>query len=109
MHPFWITFIVFAIFLTAESIASLLFIRKSRNNYPVLWKDAGCPTILGDSDLISAWKTNRYLLKRDYLKIEDETGRQFAERMRFPMLAGYFGAWGGALLFVTSFMFFGKP
>jgi hypothetical protein len=109
MHPFWASLIIFAVFITVEGVASWIFIRSSKNRFPALWKHAGCPTLLGDSDLISAWGTNRYLLRREYQSLRDEAGRQFAERLRLPMLIGYFGSWLAVVGFLVCLCIFGKP
>ncbi len=64
---------------------------------------------MGDSDLISAWGTNRYLLRNRHLEISDEGARQFAERLRLPMLVGYFGSWVSVAVFFLCLAVFGKP
>ncbi len=109
MDPFWTSLAVFAVFLTVESLASWSFIRGSRKSHPVLWEHAGSPTLLGDSDLISAWGTTRYLMRREYEVLEDSSDRQFAERLRLPMLIGYFGSWLSAGTFFLCLFLFGKP
>ena len=109
MNPFWTSFAVFAVFLTVESVASWLFIRGSRKRHPVLWEHAGSPTLLGDSDLISAWGTTRYLMRREYESLNDRLGRQFAERLWLPMLIGYFGSWLSVGAFFLCLFLFGKP
>ena len=109
MNPFWASFIIFAVFLTVESIASWVFIHRSRKKYRALWEHAGCPTLLGDSDLISAWGTTRYLMRREYQSLSDEAGRRFAERLRLPMLVGYFGSWLSVIGFFVCLLLFGKP
>lgn len=109
MHPFWASFVVFALFLSVESVASWVFIRRSRKLYRSLWEHAGSPTLLGDGDLISAWGTNRYLMRREYQSLRDDPGKQFAERMRLPMLIGYFGSWLAVLGFLICLFLFGKP
>lgn len=109
MHPFWFSLSVFGLFLTVEGIASWVFIRRSRRLYPELWEHAGSPTLLGDGDLISAWPTNRYLLRRQYLQLDDATARNFAEKLRLPMLIGYFGSWAAVAGVLVSLLVFGKP
>ena len=109
MHPFWLSLGIFGFFLTVEGVASWVFIRRSRRYYLELWEHAGCPTLLGDSDLISAWPTNRYLLRRGYLQIGDAKARNFAEQLRLPMLVGYFGSLASVAGFFICLFVFGKP
>lgn len=109
MHPFWISFGLFAVFLTVESVASWVFIRRSRRNHPELWIHAGSPTLLGDSDLISAWPTVRYLLRREYRQIKDVNATTFAEQLRTPMLVGFFGGWISATGVFACLFVYGKP
>lgn len=109
MHPFWISFTAVAAFLIVESVSSWIFIRCSKKNHPMLWEHAGCPTFWGDGDLIGAWGTNRYLLRRRHLELGDEASRQFAERLRLPMLVGYFGSWLSVGAFFVCLYLFGKP
>ena len=109
MHPFWVSFAVFAVFLAVESVASWVFIRRSKERYPALWEHAGCPTLLGDADLIGAWGTNRYLMRREYQLLNDDAGKRFAEELRLPMLIGYCGSWLSLAVFFICLFLFGKP
>jgi hypothetical protein len=109
MHPFWISFAVFAVFLTVESVSSWIFIRGSKKRHPTLWEHAGCPTLLGDGDLIRAWGTNRYLLHKKHLELNDGAAQEFAEKLRLPMLIGYFGSWLAVAAFLLCLLLFGKP
>jgi len=108
MSPFWTSFGLFATFLVVESFWSWRFIRGSKKYHHVLWVHAGRPTLLGDGDLISAWGTNRYLLERRYRQLNDAAAEQFAERLRLPMLVGYFGSWLSLGAFFVCLAVFGK-
>lgn len=109
MHPFYLCSSLVVALILVESTTSWIFIRRSRKRYPILWSDAGEPTLLGDGNLIRAWGTNHYLLKREYQHLSGPDGRYFAEKMRMPMLIGYFGGWISVLLFWLCILIYGTP
>jgi len=109
MHPFWSSFIAFAVFLVAESILSWHFIRGSKKHHRVLWRHMGSPTLMRNADLIGAWKINKYLLRKKHAILQDVEARGFAERMRLPMLVSYFGSFVTVIIFLGCYFVFGKP
>jgi hypothetical protein len=94
----------FLILLIAESLTSWLFIRGSRTKHPSLWQHAGCPTLLGNGDLMSAWPLIRYVRRRDYAALPDGAAVAFADRMRMPMIISYWAALASAVALVASLL-----
>jgi len=106
---FWSAFGVFSFFLILESITSWVFIRGSKKYHPVLWQHSGEPTLMGNSDMISAWPLNKYLMNRKYLEIADQSAIAYAEKNRLPFAITYFGACISAIAFFTVIYLFGVP
>ncbi len=106
---FWISFVIFILFLILESIMSWIFIRKSKTLYPKLWLHAGKPTLMGNGDLISAWPLNKYLMNRDYIELEDNNEKDFARRIRLPFILSYFLALLSGIAFINTFFIVGMP
>lgn len=87
--------------LTLESIPSWVVIRGSRKKHPELWIHSGKPTLLGNGDLFKAWPLVQYYKNKDYLKemvidyahyppIKDKAALEFAQKMRLPLVIGYY-------------------
>ena len=100
----WTVFGAFLIFLIAESLTSWLFIRGSRKNHPSLWQDAGCPTLIGNSDLISAWPLIRYVSRRKYSALPDRSAVAFADGIRMSMIVSYWAALGSGIAALVGFL-----
>jgi hypothetical protein len=101
---FWPTFAIFLICLLAESLTSWLFIRGSKKKHPALWGHAGCPTIMRNGDLISAWPLIRYVSRREYVTIEDPVAISFADRIRVPMVVSYWATLGSVAAFFFALL-----
>ena len=97
--------------LALEGITSWIAIRVARKRHPELWVHSGKPTLLGNGDLMKAWPLVRYYRDRAYLKSIRQDGQQFsavkdvgslefAERVRTPLLYGYYAGWAGVLIAV---------
>ena len=106
---FIISFGVFFVCLIGESVTSWIFIQGSKKKYPMLWKHAGSPTLMGNGDLFSAWPLAKYILKKRYLKIDCKDSIVFAEKLRFPFLAGYFSAIVTVIWCFVALLIFGVP
>lgn len=105
---FWLSFSIFAFFLTLESVTSWFFIRGSKKKHPDLWLHAGEPTLMGNSDLVSEWPINKYLIYREYLEIDNKEAIMFAEKMRLPVVVSYFLAALSAINVLICIFVFGK-
>ena len=60
--------------------------------HPKLWEDAGCPTLMGNGDLISSWHLVRYVSRREYRFVDDVDAVSFADRLRGPLAVSYWAA-----------------
>ena len=92
----------FVLFLIAESTTSWLFIQGSRKNHPTLWEHAGCPTLIGNGDLINAWPIVRYVSRRDYAAVSDQRSVAFADKLRLPFLVTYWAAMASAIALIIT-------
>jgi len=103
---FWTFAGLFFFCLVFESLTSWIFITRSRKNHPKLWHHAGCPTLIGNGDLIRAWSLNKYLLFSRFEELTDRGAVQFARKMRVPVVGTYFFTVGLApIAFVIMIVF----
>ncbi len=96
--------VAFVLFLIAESVTSWLFIRGSKRKHPALWEHAGCPTLLGNGDLFSAWPLIRYVSRRDYAAVSDTQSVNFADVFRVPLIATYWAAVASAIALIVTLL-----
>lgn len=90
--------------LLAESLTSWLFIRGSRRRHPALWRHAGCPTVMGNGDLISAWPLVRYVGRREYAALPDPAAVRFADGLRLPLVASYWATAASVAAFLAALL-----
>lgn len=100
----WLAFGVFFVCLTAESWMSWRFIYGSRKRHPALWRHAGCPTVMGNSDLVRAWPLVRYVSRRAYRTLPDSKAVSFADEARRPMMVSYWASVGSAAVFFSALL-----
>lgn len=101
---FWAAIGVFLVSLLAESVTSWMFIRGSKKRYPALWEHAGCPTIMGNGDLISAWPLIQYVTRKDYAAVSDGAAVSFADGIRMPMVASYWATVASAVAVAVTLL-----
>jgi hypothetical protein len=107
--------IFFVAGLVLEKVTSWIAVRVTRKRHPELWVHSGHPTLLGNGDLMKAWPLVRYYRDRNYLipvqlddqhlpPVSDPEALKFAERLRTPLLYGYWAGWAGILVAIAFFV-----
>lgn len=48
-------------------------------------------------------------MRREYASMGYDAGKRLAERLRWPMLIGYFGCWLSGAAFLLCLAVFGEP
>ena len=76
-HPTVITLIYFLGMLIVGSAIQWTFLIKLKKHHPEQWEHAGKPTIFNNGDLVKAWPTTKYLIKKLYTESNLTSGIQF--------------------------------
>ena len=109
LHPTIALLVVFVVALCAESWFSWRFLRELRTNYEDLWVRSGRRTTWSDLELISAYPTIKYLWKREYVPLSQESEVDFCERHRLPVAISWAAAVASVPAFLVSLLAFGWP
>jgi len=109
MHPTAIALIYFLGMLIIGSAIQWTFLIKLKKHHSVQWEHAGKPTIFNNGDLIKAWPTTKYLLKKLYVDSGSNEGVKFCNSFRNSMIYGYFLTGSTVPLFLVSMLIFGWP
>lgn len=108
-HPTVIALIYFLGMWVIGSAIQWTFLIKLKKHHVEQWEHAGKPTIFNNGDLVKAWPTTKYLIKRFYIGSNSKSGIQFCNVYRFPMIYGYFLTAISLPLFIASIFLFGWP
>jgi hypothetical protein len=109
MHPTAIALMYFIGMLIIGSGIQWTFLIRMKKNHPEQWEHAGKPTIMNNGDLVKAWPTTMYLMKRSYNESNSSTGINFCNTYRLPMIYGYFLTAISVPLFFACIFLFGWP
>jgi len=108
-HPTAITLIYFLGMLIIGSAIQWTFLIKLKKHHTVQWEHAGKPTIVNNGDLVKAWPTTKYLMKKNYTTSGSNTGIEFCQTYRSSMIYSYFLTAVSVPLFLLSIFVFGWP
>lgn len=109
MHPTAIALIYFLGMLIIGSAIQWTFLIKIKKHHPEQWEHAGKPTIMNNGDLVKAWPTTKYILKKLYNNSNSISGIKFCDTYRSSMIYGYFLTVISVPLFFASIFIFGWP